>query len=101
MDTTVIRLLDETKLYLHGVLDNFSRRILAWHLAERLSLLTACKISADAAKYLPTPAPELAIITDGGSENVNSTVDDAFGSGLLRRVLAQIDVVESNSHLEA
>ena len=34
VDVTVIRLLDGTKLYLHGVLDNFSRRILAWHLAE-------------------------------------------------------------------
>jgi putative transposase len=31
---------------------------------------------------------------------VNSTVDEALGSGPLRRVLAQIDIVESNSLLE-
>ena len=101
IDVTVIRLLDETKLYLHGVLDNFSRRILAWHLGEKLSPLTTCKILADAAKYLPTPPPEVAVITDSGIENVNSTVDEALGNGPLRRVLAQIDIVESNSILEA
>ena len=30
IDTTVIRLLDGTRVYLHAVIDNFSRRILAW-----------------------------------------------------------------------
>ncbi len=29
IDTTVIRLLDGTRTYLHAVIDNFSRRILA------------------------------------------------------------------------
>jgi putative transposase len=30
IDTTLIRLLDGTRAYLHAVIDNFSRRILAW-----------------------------------------------------------------------
>jgi transposase InsO family protein len=34
IDTTVIRLLDGSRAYLHAVIDNFSRRILAWRLAE-------------------------------------------------------------------
>ena len=34
IDTTVIRLLDGTRVYLHAVIDNFSRRILAWRVAE-------------------------------------------------------------------
>jgi putative transposase len=100
IDVTVIRLLDGTKLYLHAVLDNFSRRILAWHLAEKLSPLTTCNMLAEAAKLLPTPPPAVAVIADSGVENVNSTVDDALGSGPLRRVLAQIDIVESNSLVE-
>jgi len=29
IDVTVIRLLDDTKCYLHAVIDNFSRRILS------------------------------------------------------------------------
>jgi putative transposase len=82
------------------LIDNFSRRILAWHLAEKLSPLTTCKILADAGRSLPTPPPEVAVITDGGVENVNSTVDAALGIGPLRRVLAQVDIVESNSLLE-
>ena len=56
---------------------------------------------AEAAKLLPTPPPAVAVITDSGVENVNSTVDDALGSEPLRRVLAQIDIVESNSLVEA
>jgi putative transposase len=63
--------------------------------------IQTCKILADAAKYLPTPPPEVAVITDSGRENVNGTVDAALGTGPLRRVLAQIDIVESNSILEA
>jgi transposase InsO family protein len=101
LDVTVIRLLDGTKLYLHAMLDNFSRRILAWHLAEKLSPLTTCDILAEAAKLLPNPIPSVAVVTDGGSENVNNTVDAALGDGPLRRVLAQVDIVESNSILEA
>src|SRR5262249_51859259 len=34
IDTTVIRLLDGTRTYLHAVIDNFSRRILAWRVAD-------------------------------------------------------------------
>ena len=33
IDTTVIRLLDGTRAYLHAVIDNFSRRILAWRVS--------------------------------------------------------------------
>ena len=36
IDVTVIRLLDDTKAYLHAVIDNFSHRILSWRLAQRL-----------------------------------------------------------------
>jgi len=32
IDTTVIRLVDGTKAYLHAVIDNFSRRILSWRI---------------------------------------------------------------------
>ena len=36
IDVTIIRLLDGSRAYLHAVIDNFSRRILAWTLEERL-----------------------------------------------------------------
>ena len=34
IDPTVVRLLDGSRAYLHAVIDNFSRRIVAWRVAE-------------------------------------------------------------------
>ena len=34
IDTSIIKLLDGTKVYLHAVIDNFSRKILAWRVAS-------------------------------------------------------------------
>ena len=38
LDTTVFRVLDGTKAYLQAVIDNYSRRILAWQIRSRLEL---------------------------------------------------------------
>ena len=35
-DVTILKLLDGTRAYLHAVIDNFSRRILAWRVTDRL-----------------------------------------------------------------
>jgi len=37
------------------------------------------------------------VLTDSGVENVNDTVDEFLSGGILRRVLAQVEIVESNS----
>jgi putative transposase len=41
------------------------------------------------------------VVADSGVENVNQEVNTLFGSGPLRRVLAQIEVSFSNSMIEA
>ena len=98
IDLTVIRLLDDTKCYLHAVIDNFSRRILSWRLAKRLAPTTTCEILTEAAKNLElTPT----VVADSGVENVNGQVDQLMADGLLRRVLAQVEVSFSNSMIEA
>ena len=48
VDMTVIRLLDSTKVYLHAVIDNFSRRILAWRVTENFSVATTVAILQEA-----------------------------------------------------
>src|SRR5512145_762908 len=101
LDVTVIRVLNGTKLYLHGVVDNFSRRLLAWKLEERLSPTTTCEVLAEAAKCLPEARSEVTLLTDSGVENVNATVDEFLLSGVLKRVLAQVEIVESNSLIES
>jgi len=94
LDVTVLRLLNGTKLYLHGVVDNFSRRLLAWILEEKLSPTTTCEVLAEAAKCLPEARSEVTLLTDSGVENVNETVDEFLLGGVLKRVLAQVEIVE-------
>jgi transposase InsO family protein len=100
VDTTLIRLLDGTRAYLHAVIDNFSRRILAWRLAERFEPANAVAVLVDAGgaggrERVPT------VVADQGVENRNGDVDALIASGLLRRVLAQAEVRFSNSMIEA
>ena len=65
VDMTVLRLLDWTKAFLHAIIDNYSRKILAWTVATRLEPTTTCQLLLDAGKHLvfaggrfcsPTPA---------------------------------------------
>jgi putative transposase len=98
IDVTVIRLVDDTKCYLHAVIDNFSRRILSWRLARRLTPATTCEILKEAGKNLDR-APT--VVADSGVENVNAGVDQLMADGVVRRVLAQVEVSFSNSMIEA
>ncbi|MFC1611390.1 transposase [Myxococcota bacterium] len=98
IDVTVIKLFDGTKTYLHAVIDNFSRCILAWRLAERLSPTTTCAILKEAGKNLDTTPT---VVADSGVENINTEVDQLVTDGVLERILAQVDVSFSNSMVEA
>jgi putative transposase len=101
IDMSVIRLLDGTRTYLHAIIDNFSRRILAWKLAEKLSPLTTCELLQDAAQYLGADDDPPELYADSGVENVNEDVDALINEGLIHRVLAQVEVAFSNSLIEA
>jgi len=50
VDVTVIRLITGVRVYLHAVIDNFSRRILAWRLAERLDPTATCELLLEAGR---------------------------------------------------
>ena len=99
IDATVIRLLDGTKAYVHAVIDNFSRRILAWRVHDRLEAGSSVEILVEAGRHLdPSLKPKL--LADGGSEN-RGGVDELIDSGVLERVLAMVDIHFSNSLIEA
>ena len=102
-DATVIRLTTGIRIYLQAIIDNFSRRILAWRVTEKLSSETTRALLVEASTDLPSigERPEVVLMTDGGSENfgdVNSLLDD---SSWLERVVAQVEVIFSNSLIEA
>jgi putative transposase len=98
IDVTIIRLLDGTKAYVHAVIDNFSRRILAWTVAGRLDPMNTHDVLTRAAGHLVASTN---VFMDSGVENLNDEVDPLFDGGALQRVIAQVDVSFSNSLIEA
>ncbi|MEA3502924.1 MAG: DDE-type integrase/transposase/recombinase, partial [Actinomycetota bacterium] len=101
IDTTLIRLLDGTRVYLHAVIDNFSRRILSWQLNDHFDPGTSADLLVEAGRSLVADASPPTLLADGGVENYNGSVDEVIASGLLRRVLAQTEIGFSNSLIEA
>jgi transposase InsO family protein len=99
MDVSIIKLLDGTRLFLHAVVDNFSRRLLAWELATKLDPTTTCRVLEAAGRHLPGGVPTIAC--DSGGENVNGQVDELIEAGTIKRILAQVEVAYSNSMIEA
>jgi len=101
IDTTVIRLLDGTRAYLHAVIDNFSRRILAWRVAETFAPVNSVAVLVEAGRAATSSETTPVVLADAGVENVNAQVDELITSGVLRRVLAFTDLKFSNSMIEA
>jgi transposase InsO family protein len=101
IDTTIIRLLDHTKVYLHAVIDNFSRRILAWRLADRFDPGNALAVLVEAGRAVVGAVTPPTVVADSGVENKNAKVDELLETGLLKRVLAMTEVHFSNSLIEA
>jgi transposase InsO family protein len=84
---------------LHAVIDNFSRRILAWRVAETFHPAITAQLLLDASKSMTSGQPM--VLVDGGVENFNSAVDQLVEAGLLKRVLAQTEISFSNSLIES
>ncbi len=99
VDTSLIRMLDGSKVYLHAIIDNFSRRILAWRVNESFMPAVTSELLVETAQSLDDNKPQL--LVDGGIENYNSAVDKLVDSGLLRRILAQTEIRYSNSLIES
>ena len=99
VDTTVIRLLDASRIYLHAVIDNYSRRILAWRISATFNPNITAEILLTASKHVVDGTPRL--LVDGGVENYNKTVDELVDAGLLKRVLARTEITFSNSLIES
>src|SRR5215831_5052434 len=101
IDTTVIRLLDGTRAYLHAVIDNFSRRMLAWRVTETSAPVNSVAVLVEADRGA-TPSETIPVVlADSGVENVNAQVDALISTGVLRRVLAFTELKCPNSMIEA
>jgi putative transposase len=81
IDTTVIRLLDGTRVYLHVVLDNFSRRILAWRVADTFAPINSVTVQLDASRAAAPTDTAPVVLADAGVENVNAQIDELVHTG--------------------
>jgi len=99
VDTTLVRLLDGSKAYLHAVIDNFSRRVLAWRVNDSFMPAVTAELLVEAFDGPSSDKPQLFV--DAGVENYNSEVDTLVESGLLTRILAQTEICYSNSLIES
>lgn len=100
IDTSCVRLVDGTKVWLHAAIDNFSRKILAWRVAERFEISSAVAVLREAVGNAVSADRRPKLMADGGIENFNGDVDELVGSGLLSRVRALVDVRFSNTMIE-
>ncbi len=101
VDMTVIRLLDGSRAFLHAVIDNFSRRILAWRVSNRFETINTVHILREALERRDGISDRPMVVVDAGVENVNSKVDELVDSGVIRRVIAQTEITFSNSMIES
>ena len=85
VDMTLIRLLDGSRVYLHAVIDNFSRWILAWQVQRSFHPEVTAQLLLDASKNVNGQAH---VVVDGGVENFNK----AFGSVVLCRILDRLQI---------
>ena len=85
IDMTLIRLLDGSRAYLHAVIDNFPRRILAWKVSGKFDPTATAELLLRASGRLTDTKPKL--LVDGGVENFHGAVNELVESGVLKRVL--------------
>ena len=95
----MIRLLDGSRTYLHAVIDNFLRRILAWKVSASFLPSVTAELLHRTASNLADVGPT--VLVDGGVENFNHAVDELVDSGLLKRLLARTEITFSNSLIES
>jgi putative transposase len=100
----VVRILDGTRVYVQTVIDNFSRRILAYRVSDRLEVANTLAILAEAVRMSAggnKGEESTMLVADGGVENFNRSVDSFIDQGVPHRVRALADLEFSNSMIEA
>jgi putative transposase len=88
-------------VHVHAVVDNFSRRILAWRVADTFATVNSVTVLLEAIDGAARSASAPVVVADAGVENVNAQVDALIETGVLRRLLAFTELKFSNSMIEA
>jgi putative transposase len=102
MDTTLFRTLDGTRVYIHFIMDNFSRVILGWKASLEAGSLNPAANLLEVCKQYDLFNKNVDLLCDDGSENKGAvSVFLERDNVLIKRIIAQIDIRSSNSMIEA
>ena len=100
MDVTIFKLLDQTKVYIYFIVDNFSRAILNWKASIKYSSSIAMTLLKESiSKHGIRTDPTL--IIDGGPENQGEVSKFTAGNQNINQLIAQKDFIQSNSMIES
>jgi len=88
---------------MHAIIDNFSRRILAWCVDPTFDTGATSKLIVQAAKGLKETTEHAVpqVYMDRGVENINAEVAALIETNAIQRVLAQVDIHFSSSMIES
>lgn len=80
IDTSVFRMLDGTKAYVQGVIDNYSRRILAIRVSPRLEPASTAALLLKAVDDMDEPkTTTMSVMVDAGVEDFQFRGESAGG----------------------
>ncbi|MFV8343760.1 transposase [Flavobacterium sp. XS2P39] len=101
-DVTILKTADDKKYYIHFLMDHYSKMILGYRI-ENSSSPKAIRDLLEQAYLKHKNKEPITFVTDGGVENVNSTVHDFLDttSQDIKHLIAQKDIPFSNSKIEA
>jgi len=102
MDTTLLRTLDGTRVYIHFIVDNFSRVILGWKASLDSGSINPAENLRNVCERYNLFNKEIELMCDDGSENKGEVYLFLERSDvLIKQIIAQIQVLFSNSISEA
>ncbi|MDG1331836.1 MAG: DDE-type integrase/transposase/recombinase [Crocinitomicaceae bacterium] len=105
-DITIVKTLDGVKHYAYLVIDNFSRKLLAYSIEDKVSGLTTVKTIEKAIKHAKEVSNDLLnvqLIVDGGPKNNNRKIDQFIKNSEvnIEKLVALRDIDYSNSMIES
>ncbi len=105
MDVTKFCLKNNRTYHIYLVIDNYSRKVLAWKIAYRLHMSHSKEVLQQAYKHAVRNSKrlEIQLLVDGGKENHNYMVEDFIESlrGSVKKITALKDIQFSNSRIES
>jgi putative transposase len=98
IDISVIKLIDNTKVFIQSIIDNYSRYVVGWNVFTKVSGTNTKELLARSLK-LTEHIPD--VMSDSGVENINGEVGKLVEDNKIKHTIAQIDINYSNSMIEA